>query len=142
MILTIIFFRNESQIQLLVRRPATIIQLDVKNQNIETFIACIKNRFRRQITITDTNVEVSQANIPIQFNCVTWEWTSASPYLNHQKYHPGDVKNSTTHHLVACYYRSIPSKGGEVFLVSNTTASLQRFVKYAKTDFPLQITKR
>lgn len=137
----------ETQSQV-IRRPVVIIQLDVKhNQNIETFLVDLKKdiekrRTRNRLTITESIPETPQVNIPYKFKLKTWEWTSRSPYLNYQKYHRKDKKYTTTHHLVACYYRMGPSGAAELFLVSNAFMSLKRFLKYSNSEFPLKIAKR
>lgn len=134
-----------SETDTVVRRPAVIIQLDVPYQNVEKFLSSAKKKIegnKKRITIEESAVKQLPVNIPNNFKLKTWEWTSNPPYLNRQKYHPKDKVYSTAHHLVACYYRKKPFRVGEVFLVSNTAATLQRFVSYAKTDFPLKITRR
>lgn len=135
-------FRTESANET-IRRPVVIIQLDLKNNpNIETFLTNVKNQIEKRTKITESPTETPSVNMSNKFKLKTWKWTSNSPNLNYKKYHPSDEKYTTTHHLVACYYRMGTSQAAEVFLVSNTSISLRRFQKYADYEFPLKITKR
>lgn len=135
-------FRDLTEYEL-IRRPVVIMQLDVKeNHNIETLLADLKKLIQRRTEFKESTIETPPVNIPIKFKFKTWEWTTNTRHLNHQKYYPEDNKYTITHHLVACYYRMGPPQVAEVFLVSNTAVSLQQFVKYANADFPLKITRR
>ncbi|KAG4078312.1 hypothetical protein HA402_013022 [Bradysia odoriphaga] len=118
------------------------MQLDACNQNIETFLDNLKKRLEKRTTIIERIVQTHSANTPIKFKSKTWEWTSTSPCLIYQKYHPNDEKITTTQHLVALYYRMGPTQTAEVFLVSNSAVSLQRFTRNANAEFPIKITKR
>ncbi|XP_037039455.1 uncharacterized protein LOC119076667 [Bradysia coprophila] len=125
-----------------IRRPAVIMQLDVCNQNIETFLENLKKRIEKRTKITERMLQTHSTNTPIKFKSKTWEWTSTSPCLSYQKYHPNDDKTTTTQHLVVLYYRMGPTETAEVFLVSNSAVSLQRFARNANTAFPTNITRR